>query len=453
MIQPSLCTLVIQFWVTLWVPHRQMDCHNPLVHQVMADSRSRVCIAPLWLQFAKRQRFWKVAAVENESVSWSLFFCLRKLPTNRSIFLTYTCCSLNFCWFPVSCFWLSPSFSHLCFTSKTSCATPLAVDQGIAPDSSWTDLWALDASNSQRHPWHLALLALLALQVCVLGTATGSGQEGRLQFGSWSTQTLGENPKCWWSLMVVVIVEGCCDRGDSLESFPKFWETIAALAETSPHISCQNLKLTFLNSWLGLLALQNIPNIMFPTPKWALVLGSGHWRPGICVLRRTSSRSRCPRIRCLISKPKKPRLRREHVVTSQRLATNHAHISWIHPIARWGILWRPTLRVHILICKDLCISIESVHISQNFLQTSLTTDIPKPWAHHHAGINLQWPAGRFPDTATEHRLGKAGAALHLAEGLERSALEKFERIQTSKENLFHSSSISFWNKNAASNKL
>lgn len=103
-------------------------------------------------------------------------------------------CSLNFFGFKFLVFGflhLSPSFSHLCFTSKTSCATPLAVDQGIAPDSSWTDLWA--------RPWHLALLALLALQV-VLGTATGSGQEGRLQFGSWSTQTLGEKPKCWWSL-------------------------------------------------------------------------------------------------------------------------------------------------------------------------------------------------------------------------------------------------------------
>lgn len=206
MIQPSL---VIQFWVTLWVPHRQMDCHNPLVHQVMADSRSRVCIAPLWLQFAKRQRFWKVAAVENESVSWSLFFCLRKLPTNRSIFLTYTCCSLNFFWFPVSCFWLSPSFSHLCFTSKTSCATPLAVDQGIAPDSSWTDLWALDASNLSTfsavpdtwHSWHSKfaswepLLDLDRKEDC--SSAAGPPRP-------WvKSQSVDGR---WWSLYVVVIV-------------------------------------------------------------------------------------------------------------------------------------------------------------------------------------------------------------------------------------------------------
>lgn len=219
-------------------------------------------------------------------------------------------CSLNFFGFKFLVFGflhLSPSFSHLCFTSKTSCATPLAVDQGIAPDSSWTDLWALDASNLSTfnavpdtwhswHSWHSKLsweplLDLDRKEDC--SSAAGP-------------------PRPWVKSQSV---DGRCDRwdrGDSLESFPKFWETIAALAETSPHISCQKLKLTFLNPWLGLLALQNIPNITVPTPKWALVLGSGHWRPGICVLRRTSSRSRCPRIRCLISKPKKRRLRREH---------------------------------------------------------------------------------------------------------------------------------------------
>ena len=316
-------------------------------------------------------------------------------------------------------------------------------------------LGCLEFVNFQRRPWHLALLAL---QVCVLGTATGSGQEGRLQFGSWSTQTLGENPKCWWSLMVV---DGRCDRWGSLWSwwffgvFPKILGNYCSTCRNIPTHLMPESEIDFPKfvAW----SFGSSKHSKHHVPHTKMGFGSGIWTLAprdLCFAQDIEPEPVSPYTVPDFKTKKTSFLcgvdRACHVVTSQRLATNHAHISWIHPIARWGILWRPTLRVHILICKHLCIS---AHISQNFRQTSLTTDIPKPWAHHHAGINLQWPAGRFPDTATEHRLGKAGAALHLAKGLERSALEKFERIQTSKENLFHSSSISFWNKNAASNKL
>ena len=223
-------------------------------------------------------------------------------------------------------------------------------------------LGCLEFVNFQRRPWHLALLAL---QVCVLGTATGSGQEGRLQFGSWSTQTLGENPKCWWSLMVV---DGRCDRWGSLWSwwffgvFPKILGNYCSTCRNIPTHLMPESEIDFPKfvAW----SFGSSKHSKHHVPHTKMGFGSGIWTLAprdLCFAQDIEPEPVSPYTVPDFKTKKTSFLcgvdRACHVVTSQRLATNHAHISWIHPIARWGILWRPTLRVHILICKDLCISV------------------------------------------------------------------------------------------------
>ncbi len=202
---------------------------------------------------------------------------------------------------------------------------------------------------------------------------------------------------------------------------------------------------------------------MFPTPNCALFLGSGHWRPGICVLRRTSSGSGCPRIRCLrgsdfICIKKRHNSRRqhiEHVVTSQtlqaasrkRLATNHAHISWIHPIARWGILWRPKLCI-----SDLQGSVH-LYIPKTSLTSPQRTIMQVSTSSGQQGASLTQPLSTVSAKqvllCTSQKAWKDEKVKEVVIFVRK--LEKFERSQTL-YNLIRSSSISFWNKNAASNR-